>query len=549
MKIKKWTKESFQAWLDENMLKIQVIEFNGFKEKSLLSHDQYGNWYKSVKQSLSDMKRRGFLSHPSTGTLRLKQTMLAKYGVENPSQLPDYKEKIKKTSLERYGVDNPAKSPEIQKKIKQTNLEKYGTECVFENKVIKQQICATNLEKYGHEHALSSPDIKQKAKDAYFLKHGVEHVKDIPGSTEKAKKTNLEKYGAECTLDRPGIREKIKQDCLEQHGVEYFCQTSEFKEMAKKTNLEKYGVENVFHSKDFQNAAFLTKQNNGQTRRSKAEIEILEFCKATIDPNTSSTIVSNKERNFQIDIKIPSKNICIEFNGSYWHSEANAKIYPRYHLEKTLACQSQGLRLVHIWEHEWKDKKPQVLSYIKSISGIFERRVFARKTTCMLVDTITANEFLENNHLLGKVKHLQAYGLFFNEELVGLATLGRHHRKSGILVLSRMSFKSGVQIIGGMSKLSQIILIESSSDQIITWADKRLGALGGYLKSGWSIEEEMPPDYFYWDGKNKKAVSKQSRRKSTVGTPEGMTEHEHALQDKLYRIYDCGKIRLVLKKP
>ena len=549
MKIKKWTKESFQAWLDENMLKIQVIEFNGFKEKSLLSHDQYGNWYKSVKQSLSDMKRRGFLSHPSTGTLRLKQTMLAKYGVENPSQLPDYKEKIKKTSLERYGVDNPAKSPEIQKKIKQTNLEKYGTECVFENKVIKQQICATNLEKYGHEHALSSPDIKQKAKDAYFLKHGVEHVKDIPGSTEKAKKTNLEKYGAECTLDRPGIREKIKQDCLEQHGVEYFCQTSEFKEMAKKTNLEKYGVENVFHSKDFQNAAFLTKQNNGQTRRSKAEIEILEFCKATIDPNTSSTIVSNKERNFQIDIKIPSKNICIEFNGSYWHSEANAKIYPRYHLEKTLACQSQGLRLVHIWEHEWKDKKPQVLSYIKSISGIFERRVFARKTTCMLVDTITANEFLENNHLLGKVKHLQAYGLFFNEELVGLATLGRHHRKSDILVLSRMSFKSGVQIIGGMSKLSQIILIESSSDQIITWADKRLGALGGYLKSGWSIEEEMPPDYFYWDGKNKKAVSKQSRRKSAVGTPEGMTEHEHALQDKLYRIYDCGKIRLVLKKP
>lgn len=548
MKFVKWTKESFQAWLDENAPEIHVIEFNGYHKKSLLHHSEYGEWRKSVKQTLSDLKKRGYVSHPATGQLRLKQTMMAKYGVENPSQMPDYREKVKKTSMERYGVDNASKNLDVQNKIKQTNLQKYGTECVFESEYVKEKIKETNLHKYGHEHALSAPSVRQKAKDTYFLKYGVYHVKDIPGSLERAKATNLERYGYECPLSRPEVQEKIKHYYLEKYGVEYFFQTQEFKAMSAKTTIERYGVENVFHSKDFQDAMFLEKQNRGQTRQSKAEIEILDFCKSVIDPNTSSTLVKNEHRNFQIDVKIPSKNICIEFNGSYWHSEANKRIYPKYHLEKTLACQAQGLRLVHIWEHEWKAKKLQILSYIKSICGIFEKRIFARKTTCRTVDSSTANQFLDQNHLLGKVRHLQAYGLYFNEELVGLATLGRHHRKSETFVLSRMAFKSGIQVLGGMSKLSHAILNSCNSSRLITWADRRLGALDGYLRAGWEIEEELPPDYFYWDDQNKKPVSKQSRRKSSVNTPAGMTEHEHALQNKLYRIYDCGKFRLVLKK-
>lgn len=40
----------------------------------------------------------------------------------------------------------------------------------------------------------------------------------------------------------------------------------------------------------------------------------------------------------------------------------------------------------------------------------------------------------------------------------------------------------------------------------------------------------------------------QSRKKSVVGTPKDKTEHEHALEDKLYRVYDCGKYRMVFTK-
>ena len=42
-------------------------------------------------------------------------------------------------------------------------------------------------------------------------------------------------------------------------------------------------------------------------------------------------------------------------------------------------------------------------------------------------------------------------------------------------------------------------------------------------------------------------TSKFNRNESDYWLPKNMTEHEHALNDKLFRIYDCGKIKLIYK--
>jgi hypothetical protein len=47
---------------------------------------------------------------------KMQSTMLERYGVENPQQSPDLREKSKATLLERYGVDNPIKSDVISSK-------------------------------------------------------------------------------------------------------------------------------------------------------------------------------------------------------------------------------------------------------------------------------------------------------------------------------------------------------------------------------------------------------------------------------------------------
>jgi hypothetical protein len=75
----------------------------------------------------------------------------------------------------------------------------------------------------------------------------------------------------------------------------------------------------------------------------------------------------------------------------------------------------------------------------------------------------------------------------------------------------------------------------------------RLGYGNAYYKAGFTYVSTVRPDYWYWDSCKKKNVPKQARKKSTVKTPKGMTEHEHALRDGLVRIYDCGKLKFIYK--
>lgn len=87
---------------------------------------------------------------------KAKTTLLEKYGVTNPSQIPTVQEKIKKsvkkTLQEKYGVNHNSKIPGMMEKIKQTNLNKYGKEYAFiltdrsEVELIRKQ---TMQQKYG----------------------------------------------------------------------------------------------------------------------------------------------------------------------------------------------------------------------------------------------------------------------------------------------------------------------------------------------------------------------------------------------------------------
>lgn len=68
------------------------------------------------------------------------------------------------------------------------------------------------------------------------------------------------------------------------------------------------------------------------------------------------------------------------------------------------------------------------------------------------------------------------------------------------------------------------------------------------MKAGWIKERVLKPDYNYVKiGTEYKIVSKQSRQKRIVETPQNMTESEHAKLDNLVKFYDCGKIRFRFK--
>jgi len=271
--------------------------------------------------------------------------------------------------------------------------------------------------------------------------------------------------------------------------------------------------------------------------------ELIDFIKNDLNIKTQEINDRLTIKGIELDILIKEKNLAIEYNGAYWHSEANKQIYPRYHLDKWIACKDKGMRLIQIFDFEWENRKKQVQSFIRSALNCNEIYLNARSLEFKEIPKKDANQFLDQYHILGSTNFTKAFGLVdINEGLVALITIGKHHRGIDEFVLSRYCGKNNVTVRGGLSKLTSNALKEFN--ELTTWIDLRISNGDSWIKNGWEFIHQLSPDYFYYNTKNNEIISKQSRKKSVVNTSEEMTEHEHALLDGLVRIYDCGKIKL-----
>jgi hypothetical protein len=271
----------------------------------------------------------------------------------------------------------------------------------------------------------------------------------------------------------------------------------------------------------------------------KQQAEIAKFIESLgvkVEQNIR-TIIAPKE----LDILLTDLNIAIELDGLYWHNKDK-----QYHLNKTIEARKKGIQLLHFFDIEWQTRKEQIKSFLTAKLNKNHQRVYARKCNIQIVDKSIARDFLNKYHIQGTTRFEKAYGLYLNGELLSLITIGRHHRntKADTYVLSRYIVKSGVSVLGGLSRLTKSALKDYG--KLITWVDLRISDGSNWIKSGWTLEAELPPDYFYYDRGARQIVSKQSRKKKTVNTPKGMTELEHAKKDGLTRIYDCGKLRLAI---
>ena len=412
-------------------------------------------------------------------------------------QSQEVQAKVKQTNLERYGVENPLQSQEVQAKVKQTNLERYGVENVFSNADIQKDARDTRLQKYGTA-------VPFRCKD----------------SVEKARKTNLERYGVEYPTQNEGVREKVKQTNLERYGVEYPTQNTEILTKSWMTRIT----------------------NNPDPFHSQGEIEILEWVRQYY-PDARAAAANRH----QIDVLIPSLNLAIEYNGLWWHCDLCQTPRDRgYHMEKQKSLKEKGIRSIFIWENEWQDRQEQVKNLLLAAMGISTVRLGARKCEFREIDPIEAQRFVNDNHIqLLKIPPQYALGCFHEDVLVAVTTFGLHHRNGKEVVLTRFCCLPGHHISGALSKFSKMAFAHLQQP-LVSWADLMKSEGTGYVAAGWRKDGVLGPDYFYIDTKHScKIVSKQSRRKSSAKTPEGMTEAEHAKLDGLARCWDCGKIRFV----
>lgn len=281
---------------------------------------------------------------------------------------------------------------------------------------------------------------------------------------------------------------------------------------------------------------------------SRPEQELSDFLTYLNVPHTMNdrTILSGKE----LDIFIPSHNLAIEYNGLYWHSEDAGK-GPRYHSDKTQACAQAGVRLIHIWEDEWLEKRPIVERLIKNALGLTTgRTVFARKTHAVSITYEAASRFLNTYHIQGKAVGSAYYGLVTDtNELVAVMVLKRSGSKyPGQWTLDR--YATACSVPGGHSKLLKHFQRNNTWTSIVTFADLTISEGSLYETTGWTRDSELDPDYRYVY-RNQREHKFNFRRARFRDDPAfqydpDLTEKQLAQMNGLPRVYDCGKIRYVM---
>lgn len=94
--------------------------------------------------------------------IKMKQTCIERYGVENPYQSELIKNKIKQSCIINYGVENPMHSDEIKDKFRQTCLITYGVENPSQSDKVKSKKTETSQRKYGVDHHMQVGEIADK---------------------------------------------------------------------------------------------------------------------------------------------------------------------------------------------------------------------------------------------------------------------------------------------------------------------------------------------------------------------------------------------------
>ena len=256
----------------------------------------------------------------------------------------------------------------------------------------------------------------------------------------------------------------------------------------------------------------------------------------------------------EIDIYIPSHKFAIEFNGTYWHSELYKD--KKYHQNKSIAGFKAGIHILHIFEHEWLNptKKEMIKDII--INKLTQNKLvlYAKRCHVEHVNSKEAIDFTNKYHLQGGIGAEIRYGLYLDNELIGLMTFGRpRFNKEAEFELIRLIWKSGVNVVGGAEKLFKAFITEYKPSSIISYCDisKFNGAV--YFKLGFRMnpKEITPPNYVWVNPKTMDVLTRyQTQKHKLIEAGFGIEEDtESSIMNKrgYIKVYDSGNAKFIWK--
>lgn len=259
----------------------------------------------------------------------------------------------------------------------------------------------------------------------------------------------------------------------------------------------------------------------------------------------------------EIDIYLPDYKIGIEYDGNYWHS------YPvkdmKYHQDKSIQAAKAGIRLIHIFEYEWKDSKIQekIKNYLYDIvkSDSIDR-IYARNTVVSEISPAEQYKFQDKYHLQGRATASIHLGIYQDtdkdkKDLLGIMTFGKPRFNSQYeYELVRMCFKPKVSIVGGAQKMFKHFLDMYKPKQILTYSDISKFTGGVYKQMGMRVIQDNPmtvPNYVWVRPQDSSFLSRYQTTKqklidSGLGSDD-QTENDIMTWSGYVKVYDCGQLK------
>lgn len=451
---------------------------------------------KSEKTSLS---RYGHKHHLQSNTQLelLKSTNKQRYGVEFQMQRKEAKEKRVETYRDRYGVDNPSQSEESLKKRVETNQKKYGVMWAVESEEVKEKVKNTinSRSKFGH-HLRDNWD--EKTAKILQCPESLRHC--------LSKHQTAIEVASHLGVDVTTIMRYIKKYNISYDRSVFFSESAAERELY--SLLKSWGLEVIRRDREI------------------------------IAP-------------YEVDLFIPEKKLAIEYCGLYWHSDA--KKSNNYHYDKYRKCLNNDIKLLTIFEDEWQCRKDQTISKIAHKLGVnTSTPIYGRLTECNIGD-VKDMEFVDECHIQGKSKCSFVFNLTLENSVVAVMSFLRDSSDKDTITLNRYCSK---RVIGGFNKLLKFAiphLQRHGIRKVVTFSDNRWDDGSIYEKSGFSLDVELRPGYYYV--KNLSRIHKFALRKpklkgilteKNIPFNDNDTEIELSRKANFNRIYDCGKKRWIL---
>lgn len=208
---------------------------------------------------------------------------------------------------------------------------------------------------------------------------------------------------------------------------------------------------------------------------------------------------------------------------------------------------TEGWKLLQIFEDEIKDRLHCVTSRIRHAFGKTDLVIYARKCEIIQLSTDKTRAFLRTHHLQGAGGGGNCLGLQAEGELVAVMTFGKaRFNKLATHELIRFASHGGLSIPGGAAKLlTEVKQIIGPGKLLVSYADCRYGNGNTYEKIGFTKTGFSAPCYWYFKPGQLKRYHRSTFQKHKLAKllehfdPE-KTELENMAENGWLRIFDSG---------